>query len=244
MKNTLGIIGGMGPLATVKLFNKIVLLTDASSDQEHLDIVVYNKTTIPDRTQFIKGTGENPIQHLVYAANQLELAGADYLIMPCNTAHFFYSEIIKHINIPFISMIEETVNYVVKEYPQLRQIGLLATEGTIMAKIYDKAFGDSGIEVIKPSFEDQQVVSGIIYDIKKGNDNMDIKKYKDVINRMQSRGVQMFVLGCTELSVAYEMFNMDISCIDPSEIIAVSSIEQAGKEVKYDMLQTLRQKII
>lgn len=242
MKKTLGILGGMGPLATVNLYNKIVILTDASFDQEHLDIIIFNSSSIPDRTQFIKGIGENPLQHLIDAAKQLELAGADYLVMPCNTAHFFYNEIIKNIQIPFINMIEETIRYVKKEYPQLNQIGLLTTEGTIMSKIYEDAFAIHDIEVIKPSYEDQRVVTSIIYDTKSGHGGLDVKGYNGVINKLKDKGVLLFILGCTELSVIHERFNMDICCIDPLEVIAVKSIELAGKNVKYDLLQTLKKK--
>ncbi len=238
MKKTLGILGGMGPLATSKLFDKILLLTDASSDQEHLDIIIYNKSTIPDRTKFIKGIGENPTHQLIYASKQLELAGADYLVMPCNTAHFFYNEIIKHINIPFISMIEETVNYITKEYPKENQIGILTTEGTIITKIYDKAFENSNIRLIKPSYEDQTVVSKLIYDIKKGHGDLNIKKFIEIIKKMKDQGVMLFILGCTELSIAYEMFNIKVSCVDPLEVIAAKSIEYAGKKVKYEFLKT------
>ena len=243
MKKTLGILGGMGPLATSKLFDKILLLTDASSDQEHLDIIIYNKSTIPDRTKFIKGTGEDPTHKLIYVSKQLELAGAGYLVMPCNTAHFFYNEIIKHIKIPFISMIEETVNYITKEYPQENQIGILATEGTIITKIYDKAFANSSIKLIKPSYEDQKVVSKLIYDIKKGHGDLNIKRFIEIIKKMKNNGVTLFILGCTELSVAHEMFNINVSCVDPLEVIAVKSIEYAGKKVKYEFLKTLKNRI-
>jgi aspartate racemase len=113
MSKILGIIGGMGPLATVNLFNKIVINTDAQNDQEHIHMLVDNNINIPDRTAFLLGTGEDPTEELIKSAVRLEKAGADFLIMPCNTAHHFYEVIKEKINIDFLNMIEETVKFIV-----------------------------------------------------------------------------------------------------------------------------------
>ena len=167
MSKTLGIIGGMGPLATVKLFELIVLLTKANSDQEHIHILIDNNTLIPDRTNYILNkVGEDPRIQLIESAQNLEKIGADYLVMPCNTAHNFYEDIIEKTDIPFINMIEETAKYVKYNHIGTTKIGLLATQGTIEAKVYDKVFSKYGIEVMKPSKEFQKYVTELIYNIK------------------------------------------------------------------------------
>ena len=130
---TVGIIGGMGPLATVDLFGKIVNLTDAKCDNDHIHILIDNNTYIPDRTSYILGDGENPIDELVKSAKRLKNMGADFLIMPCNTAHYFYNDIINNVSIPFINMIEETANYINNK--NIKKVGLLSTTGTINVKI-------------------------------------------------------------------------------------------------------------
>jgi aspartate racemase len=101
---TIGMIGGMGPLATVHLFERIVLRTKAEKDQDHIRIIIDNNTNIQDRTKAILGYGESPVKELVGSAKMLEKSGADFLIMPCNTAHYFIDHIKKNIKIPFINM--------------------------------------------------------------------------------------------------------------------------------------------
>src|SRR5699024_10166329 len=109
---TLGILGGMGPLATVKLFEKIVSLTHANKDQEHIHTIIDSNINIPHRSRYILGNGDDPLNELIKSAKRLENAGADFLVMPCNTAHYFYDKIVAVMNIPFLNMIEETAKYI------------------------------------------------------------------------------------------------------------------------------------
>lgn len=227
-----GIIGGMGPLATVDLFNKIVTLTDAEKDNEHIHILIDNNTEIPDRTDYIINNGKNPEKFLIKSAVKLELMGADFLIMPCNTAHYFYDKIIPYINIPFINMIEETAKAVIKKYNTNRKAGLLATEGTCRANVYDKIFQKYHIDLIKPMVEDQIYVTKLIYDIKSGKKFIDITNFKKVMSHMKSQSIDTFILGCTELPVAFQLLNIDENYIDPTKILACSAIRYAGGRCK------------
>ena len=127
----IGIIGGMGPLATVHLFERIVLRTKAEKDQDHIRILIDNNTKIPDRTLAILGNEESPVNELVNSAKMLENSGADFLIMPCNTAHYFIEEIKKNISIPFINMPEEAVKHTYDKYGKDAVVGIMATDGTI-----------------------------------------------------------------------------------------------------------------
>ncbi|AGT34197.1 hypothetical protein OCC_13515 [Thermococcus litoralis DSM 5473] len=154
MEKVIGILGGMGPLATVDLFKRIVLKTPAKKDQDHPRIIIYNNPKIPDRTAYILGKGENPLPELIDSAKKLEKWGADFIIMPCNTAHYFADEIQKAIKIPLINMIEETASYV--EALGVKRVGILATTGTIVSGIYQKALKKRGIEALIPSEKDQE----------------------------------------------------------------------------------------
>lgn len=231
MDRVLGIIGGMGPLATVKLFEKIVLLTDVKCDQEHLHILVDNNTAIPDRTSYLTGTGEDPRRYLIQSARKLSEMGADYLIMPCNTAHYFYNDIIKEIDIPFLNMIEETAKEVKTRYPEIKKIGLLATDGTCRTGVYENIFEKYGIEVIKPSEEKQKFVMNVIYGIKESRE-FSIEAFLSTIDELMSKGAEVSILGCTELSVLNTLYKLQGKFVDPMDIIARSAIRFGGKKVK------------
>lgn len=235
MSKTLGIIGGMGPLATVKLFEMIVLMTKANSDQEHIHILIDNNTLIPDRTNYILNEiGEDPRIQLTKSAQALEKMGADYLIMPCNTAHNFYEGIIENINIPFINMIDETAKYIKDNNNDTVKIGLLATEGTIKAKVYDKVFNKYGIEVLKPSKENQNYVTELIYNIKEDIPQESLDGFYMAMDDLRNQGVDIFVAGCTEISVAIDLYKLKGNIIDAMRILALSAIKFAGKESKIE----------
>jgi len=231
MSKTLGIIGGMGPLATVSLFNKIVLKTDAKSDQDHIHILIDNNTLIPDRTAYLLGKGENPLNELVNSAVNLEKMGADFLIMPCNTAHYFYEDMKKQININFLNMIQETVKFVEVNYRNTKKVGLLATEGTVKSGIYDLYFNKQGIEVIKLDEDSQNSITDIIYGIKKGKKDISLDCIYSVIDELKGKGAEVFILGCTELSVVNDMNKLKGNFVDALNVLAERSIEFAAKNV-------------
>lgn len=232
MMKTIGILGGMGPLATVDLFKKIVTLTEADSDSEHIHILIDNNTEIPDRTDYIINNGRNPEKYLIKSAIKLEMMGADVLIMPCNTAHFFYDAIVEYIDIPFINMIEETAKEVIKRYKANCRVGLLATEGTCSAGVYDKIFKKYNIDILKPSVEQQKHITNIIYSVKAGKKNIDTTDLKKVMSKMKLQGIKTFILGCTELPVAFQQLNIDENYIDPTKVLACSAIKFLGCKCK------------
>jgi aspartate racemase len=233
VKRTLGVIGGMGPLATVKLFERIVLSTEAKSDQEHLHIIIDNNTNISDRTKYIlKGT-DNPLDELIISAKKLEDMGADFIIMPCNTAHYFIEEIRKNIKIPFISMIEETAKHIIDNYPGIRNLGLLATEGTYSSRVYNNVFDNYGLNVYIPNKDNQGKLMNFIYDIKRGIYTPDFNNFNEPVKELLVQGAELFILGCTELSVAYDLFRFEGEYLDAMDVIVKRSIEYAGAK-SYD----------
>ena len=236
MSKILGIIGGMGPLATVNLFNKIVINTDARSDQEHVHMLIDNNVNIPDRTAFLLGKGKDPTGELIKSAIRLEKAGADFLIMPCNTAHHFYETIKENISIDFLNMIEETVKFIQSKYPGIKEVGLLSTDGTLKAKIYDLYFNNQNIRVINPRREIQVSIMDIIYGIKAGKKEVQIDAIYEAAGEFRAKGIKVFVLGCTELSVVNEMFKLEEEFASTAGAESIADTENiVGAE---DMVET------
>ena len=161
-ERVIGILGGMGPLATAELFRRIVEKTPAKRDQDHPRIIIYNNPKIPDRTAFILGNGEDPRPELIESAKKLESWGADFIIMPCNTAHFFAETIQKAVKIPLVSMIEETAKLILEM--GLKKVGLLATDGTIKGLVYHRALLSHGVQIAVPGRRGQELVMRGIYE--------------------------------------------------------------------------------
>lgn len=230
---TIGIIGGMGPLATADLFQKIVQNTKASCDQEHIRIFIDNNTNIPDRTAAILGKGEDPLPQLRKSAAILKDMGADLLIMPCNTAHYFYKSLQESIEIPVLHMIEITRD-TLKERG-IRKAGLLATDGTRKTGIYQDIFEGSGIELICPEGDDQKAVMDMIYaGVKAGNKAYDTGKVKKAIEALLDQGAETIILGCTELPLAVSMYQLECPCTDPTLELAKGAIKAANYLVLKD----------
>lgn len=235
MRKTIGILGGMGPLATCDLFSKITQITDASCDQEHVRICIDSNTEIPDRTNAIIRHGKDPVPEMVKSAVRLQGLGADVLIMPCNTAHYFYDRILPFVDIPFLSMIDETAKVISDR--GLRKIGLLATDGTLQTAVYEKAFKKRGISIVVPPPENQVHIMDLIYNgVKAGNKEIDTKPTKKTIEDLFRKGAQTLVLGCTELPVAFDLYGFDYPKTDPTLILASRAVQFVGAKVKKEYL--------
>lgn len=228
MQKSIGIIGGMGALATCDLFRKIIDRTDAKSDQEHIHIYIDCNTNIPDRTKAILAGGENPIPEMVKSGIRLQAMGANVLVMPCNTAHYFYDKITPFFNVPLLNMLKETVQEIKKR--KIRKIGLLATDGTVKSKVYHTALEAAGIDLVIPSPTGQRNVMDVIYDgIKASNRNINLNKFYETIDELFKKGAEILILGCTELPVAFELFNIDRPAIDPTTVLAEAAIRFVDK---------------
>lgn len=229
-KKVIGIIGGMGPLATADLFTKIVSNTKAECDQKHIRVFIDNNTNIPDRTAAILRGGDDPVPALSESAKLLQSMGADFLIMPCNTAHYFYDYVQKSVDIPVLHMIEKTRDALTKK--GVRKAGLLATDGTIQSGIYQKVFDNSGIELIKPEADGQKHIMDLIYKgVKAGEMNFDTKNVCTVLDNLAEKGAEVLILGCTELPVAEKIYGLNYVTCDPTLELAKAAIEFAGYEV-------------
>ncbi|MEA2021957.1 MAG: amino acid racemase [Candidatus Caldatribacteriota bacterium] len=233
----IGILGGMGPETTVDLFYRIIKFTPAKKDQEHLRIIIDNNPKIPDRTAAILGVGEDPVAVLQETAKNLEKAGADFIIIPCNTAHYFLPQIQKSVNIPLLNMIEETAKEISrKRNPQIKKVGLLASIGIYETKIYTKHFEKYDIKVISPEKKDKEEVKRIIYAVKAGDLSGNIKN--DILNitrKLIDRGAEAIITGCTEIPlilregdiISQKKRNDLIIIIDPTQVLAKAAIKKA-----------------
>ena len=149
MKKSLGILGGMGPLATADLFTKIVQMTDAKRDNDHLRVYIDNNAQIPDRTAAILSGGADPVPAMAESAQKLASMGAELLIMPCNTAHYFLPRLREQCSVPFLNMIEITAERCRQTHGQA-PAGLLATRGTIQTGLYRRALEAQGVPCVEP----------------------------------------------------------------------------------------------
>jgi aspartate racemase len=223
---TLGVIGGMGPMATLDLFSKIIRLADGRRDQDFPHIIIDNNSKIPDRTAFILGEGEDPTPALVESAVKLVQFGAKVLAMPCNTAHFFHGAMSEHLKakfgeetVTFLNMIEETVK-VVCESGQTKVL-LLGTDGTLQSGLYQAAFSKRGIHTSVLNDHEQRIVMKMIYDYKAGERKFDAQFLKQMLT-MDDR---VCVLGCTELPLVFEIAGLIDRVINPTEILAKKALE-------------------
>jgi aspartate racemase len=232
-----GVIGGVGPLATAYFLDKVVRLTRAERDQDHLDMVVLDHASIPDRTAFILGiSDEDPGPVMAEDARRLEAFGATFLVVPCNTAHNFTDQVESAVSIPVLSIISETVEAARARVPGLTSIGLLATSGTAASGVYGRALAAMGIECFLPDVGDQAIVMSVIYDQVKAGLPGDVVALRAVADRLVERGAQVVVLGCTELSVVAEDGDLlaDPLFVDSLDVLARRAIERAGGTVRAD----------
>ena len=234
MKKTIGIVGGMGPLATCDLIKKIVEITDAACDQDHVRVCIDSNTEISDRTAAILSGGKNPVPEMVKSAVRLQGMGADVLIMPCNTAHYFYNQIVPFVDTPFLNMLEETAKEIKRR--GIKKVGLLATDGTCQSGVYKTVFDAAGIEMLSPSPVGQQAVMDVIYKgVKAGNLSIDLSGFNKAMDELFEAGAEVLVLGCTELPVAFELFHIDRPNIDPTLVLAAAAVRFVGAKVKEEV---------
>ena len=235
----LGVIGGLGPLATAHFLELTTRMTDAAAEQQNLDMIVYNFPSIPDRTGYILGSNlKSPLPGLLWAGRSLARQGVDCIAIPCVTAHFFYEELTESVRVPIIHGVRETARYLKEQ--GVSSAGIMATDGTIISGLFSRALSDEGIRPVLPSKQRQADVMKLIYeDIKKGNPP-DMEKFHAVSAELRTKGAETIVLGCTELSLIKKDHALGPGFLDSMEVLARESLLRCGKPVKprYQMLIT------
>jgi aspartate racemase len=240
----IGVVGGVGPEASNKFCEFLIKYKKAERDQNHLTFIHYCNPKIPDRTEYILGIGEDPSPEIIKTCNDLKKAGADILIIPCNTAHYFLKDVQKSVDLPIIDMTKVLVKKVLEENPPLKRIGILATTGSIKTQIYQKYFELVGVESILPSEEDQKLlVMDSIYGkngIKAGKKVLPKRNLMKITNKLIEKGAEAIVLGCTEIPLVLKQNEFDVKLFDPMEIVAKEIINNVEKEnemitIKYSL---------
>ncbi len=197
MKKIIGILGGMGPGATADAFEKLVARTPAGKDQEHIPVIVASLPDIPDRTENIIHSGVSPLPAMLNSLNILKNAGASCIIMPCNTAHYWYDELKKHSGIPFISIIESTCDRIISEDKQ--PVAILATTATIRTRLYQNKLAKSAVTYLLPDEKDQDKIMKSILLYKSGNSELAYKTLLPCLVKLEDSGAKYFIMGCTEI---------------------------------------------
>lgn len=231
MKKTLGILGGMGPAATVYFMDLVVGMTLANTDQDHLNILVRSIPSIPDRTSYILDPqSESPLPAMVKNSRSLAASGADLVAIPCITAHYFYDSLQDAIPIPIINAVEETVSYLRNH--GVKRVGIMATSGTVHAGIFQTALQEQGLEPVLPTAQAQQDIMDLIYlDIKTGRP-ADMVKFRLAEAELRGNGAEIIILGCTELSIIKRDSRIGPGFIDVLDVLAKSAIERCGARVR------------
>ena len=223
----LGVIGGLGPMATALFMKMMIEMTDASNDQEHIEMVVYNCPQIPDRTNYILGKSEqNPAPKLIDLGKRLVEEGAELIAIPCITANYFYDELSAGIKAPIINILEEVRCYLTER--NIHRAGLMATSGTIASGLFQKAFA-AECELVLPEEEDQEDVMHVIYENVKANRPVELKRFDRVARHLRNAGAQVIILGCTELSVVKECCDIGADYLDVMRLLAKCAVERCGK---------------
>lgn len=226
---TLGIIGGVGPLATAYFLDMLVRMTDAETDQHHPEMIIYNAPSIPDRTAFILGkSDESPLPKVVSIAKRLEEQGVSHIATPCITLHRFHDEISREINIPLVNAVTAVDEYLAAM--GIKKVGIMATDGSVRGGVFERFF--SRTERVYPSPEKQAYVMDIIYNCVKSGRAVDMKKFRAVADELFQHGAECIVLGCTELSVVKHDYPIGAGFLDAMELLALRSLEMCGAGVK------------
>lgn len=225
---TIGIIGGMGPLATIDLYEKITMNTKAEKDQDHIHVIIDSYPQIEDRTAFILHGGKNPKDKLIESAKRLESAGADALIMPCNTAHYFAPDIEKEVNIPLIHIVKSTAEAIKNKYPKAKNIGLIATTGTLKSGVYADILKDYGYNIIELNEIIENNIMDCIYKgVKAGKTEEYVPLFQKCVDEITDMGADVLIAGCTEIPILVPHIKAKVPVVDATYELAKASVKYA-----------------
>ena len=226
-----GIIGGMGPEATVDLMQRIIANTVAIDDADHIRCIVDNNPKIPSRIKAILEHGsENPGPSMAEMARRLEKWGADFLVIPCNTAHYYYDYVANAVSIPVVHLIDLVVNTVLTENPAIREVGVLGSTSIVKTALYETGFALRGVKVVYPEAEMQEKLFDVIRAVKAGKSSGPVvEQFIEICNHLKDKGVPVCIIGCTELGIIRS--ELPVKSLDAAEILAreIVAIVKNGK---------------
>jgi aspartate racemase len=225
----IGILGGMGPEATADLFHRIIRATPVEKDQDHFRVIIDSNSKILDRTPAILGTGPSPLPLMLNAGRNLVNAGVNFIVMPCNTAHYYHAELEKELGVPVLHMIRLSAKHIKDNYPDVKRVGLQATDGTLASRLYHDAYAEYGIDVIVPEEGSQRDVMDAIYrDIKTGDLPSGEVLLKRVAGELIDVGSDAVICGCTEVSLVLHDGDLSVPVVDPLQVLAEEAVRYAS----------------
>lgn len=226
-RGIIGVLGGMGPEATADLFYKIIRATPAAQDQDHLRVIIDCNPAIPDRTRYLLGTGPDPFPELLKTAHNLVGAGASFLVIPCNTAHYFHRTLQKAVSVPILHIMEETAAHIRRVHPEVSKAGLLASTGTTRTGLYPAALRAVGVEVLSPQQAGQDAVMQAIYQVKAGRHAQARELSLGAVQELLAQGAELIILGCTELPLILGPDQVACPVVDPTQVLAQAAVARA-----------------
>lgn len=236
---TLGVIGGLGPIATAHFMELITVMTRADTDQEHLPMIIYSAPYIPDRTAYIlDNTKESPLPGILSVGQALEAQGVGCIAIPCITAHYFYDRLEQTFQVPLINGVRETVAHL--KHHGIRRVGIMATSGTVQAGIFHRELEKQGLEAISPDAEGQAQVMHLIFENIKAGKPADMARFHACAQGLRRRGAEAIILGCTELSLIKRDYPLGAGFVDAMEVLAQQAVLKCGKALNdgYECLIT------
>ena len=230
-RKTLGVIGGLGPIATAHFMELVTRMTDAETDQEHLDMIIYSRPSIPDRTGYILDPSKpSPLPEMIRIGNTLARQGAQVIAIPCMTAHYFHRQLSQDIPVPIVHAIHETAAHLKKH--GIQRVGIMATDGTIRSGLFQQELQRHGILPIVPGMNAQRCVMHLIYDNIKANRPADMNRFDYVSRELWRGGAQAIILGCTELSMIKRDYPIGSGYLDAMEVLAQRCVLECGARLK------------
>lgn len=230
-KKVLGVIGGLGPMATAHFIERMARMTDAPSQQENVDMIVYDFPSIPDRTGYLLGSNlRSPLPGLLWVGRALARQKVDCIAMPCITAHFFYEELEEDIRIPIINAVAETAKHLKEN--GIASAGIMATDGTVISGLFSQALLAADIRPILPSRQRQADVMHLIYDNIKAGSPPEMERFHAAEEELRKKGAEAIILGCTELSLLKKEQPIGPGFLDSMEVLARQSVLCCGKRLK------------
>jgi len=230
LSKTIGVLGGMGPEATADFFVKLIRRTPARTDAEHVRVLIDSNPGVPDRTAFILGVGPNPVDELVTTARNLVKAGADFLAIPCITAHHFIDEIRDGVKVPVLDAVALTAEHVKDRFEPSDAIAILASAGTLRMRLFQNAMADRPF-VLPTKVEQERIVTGAIYGprgVKAVGPHPETRKQvQRYIAQLAGRGAGAVIAGCTEFSVLLTDVELDAPLVDPMALLAEQAVRKA-----------------
>jgi len=220
-----GVLGGLGPEATLDFYAKVLALTPAQRDQDHLHLIIDSNPAVPNRNEAVAGTGPSPGPLLGAMAAGLERAGADFLVMVCNAAHAYQRDIEAVVSIPFISLIEETCEATLRAVPDLKKVGVLGSSGCLDAGLYQDAFAERGVTAIVPKDAERELFMKTLYRIKAGDKGADVRDtMRGLAELLIDRRAQAVVAGCTEVPLVLDGDALACPLIDSTAVLAERTV--------------------